>query len=215
MPQRTPHRETLLKTIGVCSPYLSVIIGIFLLRNGFLAVLFYHLVLLFVIVKTNKSNALRSLCRGFHPIWGPLMGLGGLVPGIVILLLWPISKREHVDLFEILTMLNLKDGFFILFAIYACLVNPFLEELFWRGCFKNPTLWPNIIDILFAGYHALVVIPILKAPFVFLIFLAMVCVGWLFRILYRFNRGLLIPLMTHIVADIAILFAVWKIIRQL
>jgi membrane protease YdiL (CAAX protease family) len=142
-----------------------------------------------------------------------LICLGGIVPGIVILYLWPIAKQEQTELSEILAMLNLKNVSFILFAIYASIVNPFLEESFWRGCFNSGALHPNVIDMLFAGYHALVVSPVLKAPFVLLVFLAMIFVGWFFRMLYRITGGLAIPLLTHIIADIAILFAIWRIMQ--
>jgi hypothetical protein len=38
-------------------------------------------------------------------------------------------------------------------------------------------------------------------------------VGWIFRNIYRLTSGLVIPLLTHIVADIAILYALWKIMQ--
>ncbi len=200
------------KILGISSPYLAVLLGVFLLKNGFGAVVFYHLVLFVCVAAINKSNAMKLLSKGFQRYPDLLICLTGLVPGVIILYLWPIAKLEQVDLSQTLAMLNLDSQLFKLFAVYACLVNPFLEESFWRGCFKNDTRWPSFVDVLFAGYHGLAVFPVLNTGFVLFIFAAMVFVGWIFRTLYRVTGGLLIPLVTHIIADIAILWALWKII---
>lgn len=212
MPKYAP--KPVFQTVGICSPYIAVLLGVFLLRNGFLAVLLYHLALLPCIIRINKSSAIKLLFKGFHRIAGPLICLGGLVPGIVILYLWPLVRGEQVDLAKTLATLNLNGQLFIFFAAYAYLVNPFLEESFWRGCFKNETRRPNAIDMLFAGYHALAVFPVLKLPFVCFVFAAMTVVGWLFRTLYRHTGGLLTPLLLHIIADISILYAIWKIMQS-
>lgn len=212
MTQPASHSTRIFQTLGVVSPYLAVLLGVFLLKNGFLAVLVYHLVLLLCIVKIDGVKPFRLLLKGWNSVLGPLMCLGGVVPGVVILYLWPIARQEHADLAQLFALLNLDDRWFTAFAVYACLVNPFLEESFWRGCFNNRSWLPAPIDALFSGYHALVVIPVLSAPFVVLLFLAMLVVGWLLRTLRRLTGGLLIPLLTHLIADIAILYAVWKLI---
>jgi membrane protease YdiL (CAAX protease family) len=213
MTNRAKQTETLLKATGIGSPYLAVIAGVFLLKNAFFAILFYHLVLLSVIIIIKKRLLIRPFLKGFNFILGPLLCLGSILPGVVILTGWPIAHREGIELSAIFSTLNLGQGFYMAFAVYACLVNPFLEESFWRGCFDNRAVGPNTIDMLFAGYHALAVFPILKIPYVFLVFAAMFFVGWLFRTIYRLTGGLLIPLLMHIIADIAILCAVGMILR--
>ncbi|MHC4524046.1 MAG: CPBP family glutamic-type intramembrane protease [Planctomycetota bacterium] len=205
--------ENYLKICGIVSPYFAVLLGVFYFKNGFLAVLAYHLILLLCIVGINRTKAIKLILTGFHRNIGPLICLGGLLPGVVILFLWPIAKSESIKIDELFETINLTGTSFIVFALYACFVNPFLEESFWRGCFNSKAVMPNIVDVLFAGYHALAVFPVLKPVFVFLIFLTMAFVGWLFRTLYRISCGLAIPLLTHIIADIAILYAVWKIIQ--
>ena len=72
---------------------------------------------------------------------------------------------------------------------------------------------PGPVDAFFAGYHAIVLIPVIKPVFVGLAFLALMFVGWAFRNIYRLTGGLAIPLLTHIVADVAILYAVWKLMQ--
>ena len=213
MPKQTQQIELILKAIGVSSPYLAVIIGVFVINNGFLAVLFYHLILLAVVVIIKKSSIIPLLLNGFKPWLALLLCLGGVLPGIVIFTCWPIAAREGSDPIKTLSMLNLGQNIFLTFAIYACLINPLLEESFWRGCFKNQARWPNGVDVLFAGYHALSVFPVLKPFFVLFVFAAMIFVGWLFRNIYRLTKGLIIPLITHIIADITILYAIWQIMQ--
>ena len=213
MPIRKIPAETFMKSCGIASPYFAVILGVFFFKNGLFAVLLYHLILVICVVGINRSKALKLLMSGFHRYLGPLVCLGGLLPGVVIYFLWPIAKLESVDLAQLMESVNLTNTSFTIFALYACIVNPFLEESFWRGCFK-PGLWSlNPVDALFAGYHAIVLIPVVKPIFVLLSFMALMCVGWIFRNIYRLTGGLAICLLTHIVADIAILYAVWKIMQ--
>lgn len=212
MTRPASHAKRIFQTLGIVSPYLAVLLGVFLLKNGFLAVLLYHLILLLCIVGVSGLQTFGRLAKGWNRTLGPVMCLAGLVPGAVILLFWPLARQEQADLAKMLALLNLDDRWFIAFAAYACLLNPILEESFWRGAFNNPSLLPAPVDALFSGYHALVVIPVLKAPYVVLLFLAMLTVGWLLRTLARLTGGLLIPLLTHTIADIAILCAIWKLI---
>lgn len=192
---------------------MAVVAGVFFLRNAFAAVLFYHLVLLICILKLNGTGAFRLLQKGFHRFIGPLICVGGIVPGVVIVYLWPIAKPSGTDITGTLDMLNLGGPMLLVFAIYACFVNPVLEEAFWRGSFSKGSIWPNPIDALFAGYHAVAIAPVVKPLFAAFIFAALVFVAWLFRQLYRLTGGLLIPFVTHVIADIAILYAIWTITR--
>ena len=201
------------QAIGLCSPYIAVLVGVFIFKNIFPAVLFYHAVLLICITGINKSNAVKLLYKGYHGCIGPLVCLGGLLPGIVIIYCWPVAKPEEANLSELFSMLSLNKELFAVFAVYACLINPFLEESFWRGCFKSRSVLPTPVDALFAGYHAIAVYPAVKPVFAVFLFFVMTFVGWLFRYLYNFTGGLLIPLLTHIIADIAILYAFWMIMQ--
>ncbi len=202
-----------LKLCGIISPYLAVVLGVFYFKNGLFAVLLYHLILLICIIGINRAKALKLIKSGFNWHIGPLICLGGLLPGVIIFFLWPIAKLESVDLAQLMESVNLTHTSFTVFTLYACFVNPFLEESFWRGCFKPGSWIPSYIDALFAGYHAILLIPVVRSIFVLLAFMALMCVGWMFRNIYRLTSGLAISLLTHIVADIAILYAVWKIMQ--
>lgn len=198
--------------LGICSPYIAVIGFVFMLRNLLLAVGFYHLVLLICILAIRRTGTCKLCFKRFPWRFGVIC-LGGIVPGFVILAAWPMARAEHVELADLMTTLHVNKPLFIAFSIYACLVNPLLEEGFWRGCFDNRSIRPNGVDILFAGYHALAVCVILKPPFVVVLLAAMTFAGWLFRTLYRLSDSLLPALLLHSIADIAILYAIWKLIE--
>ena len=205
--------ENFFKTCGIVSPYLAVFLGVFYFKNGLFAVLLYHLTLSICIIGINGVKALKLIKSDPIRHISPLICLGGLLPGVVIFFLWPIAKLESINLAQLMESVNLTYTTFTLFALYSCFINPFLEESFWRGCFKPRSWTPNLIDALFAGYHAVVLIPVVKPVFVLLSFMALMCVGWAFRNIYRLTGSLSIGLLTHIVADIAILWAVWKIMQ--
>jgi membrane protease YdiL (CAAX protease family) len=190
-----------------------VIVGVFVLRNAFAAVLFYHLVLLVCILKLNGTSAFRQLTQGFHRYVGPVIIVGGIVPGFVIVYGWPVAKTAGIDLPNTLASLNMGGPMLLVFALYACFVNPILEEAFWRGSFEKGSIRPNAVDALFAGYHAVAIAPVVKPLFAVLLFAALVFTAWLFRQLYRLTGGLLIPFITHVIADIAILYAIWSVSR--
>lgn len=205
--------ENFFKTCGIVSPYLAVFLGVFYFKNALFALLLYHLTLSICIIEINGVTALKLIKS--DPIWhiSRLICLSGLLSGVVIYFLWPIAKLESINLAQLMESVNLKNTSFMFFALYVCFVNPFLEESFWRGCFKPGSWAPRYIDALFAGYHAIILVPVFKPVFVLLSFTALMCVGWIFRNIYRMTGGLAIDLLTHIIADIAIFYAVWKIMQ--
>ncbi len=205
--------ETTLKIAGIISPYLAVILGVFVFKSGTFAVLLYHLILLICIISLNRKKTLKLLVSGFRPCYWPLICLGGLLPGAVIFYLWPWARQETINLAHTMDSVGLSNVSFTAFALYACFVNPFLEESFWRGCFKPKSWLPGPVDVLFAGYHAVVMFPVAKPAFVIFSFLALAFVGWIFRQFYRLTGGLAIPVLIHIVADITIVWAMWQIMQ--
>ncbi|MDQ3004678.1 MAG: CPBP family glutamic-type intramembrane protease, partial [Chloroflexota bacterium] len=98
------------------------------------------------------------------------------------------------------------------FIAYFALVNPLLEEFFWRGFLGNPANGVYIYDLIYAGFHALLLIG--KVPIYSIIFALTVLTfaGWLWRQIAREDRGLLAPVLGHMAADFTILLAVfWKL----
>lgn len=80
--------------------------------------------------------------------------------------------------------LGLKASTWPAFIAYFALVNPFMEEYFWRGYFGNPAKGLYIYDFVYAG--------------------------WFWRQVSREDHGLLAPVLGHMMADFTIAIAVYR-----
>ena len=86
------------KICGAVSPYLAVVLGVFYFKNGFLAILLYHLLLLICIIGINRAKAFKLIKSGFNWHIGPVICLGGLLPGVLIFFLCPLQNWNRLIL---------------------------------------------------------------------------------------------------------------------
>ena len=104
--------------------------------------------------------------------------------------------------------MGLDSGSFLFFAWYS-VVNPWLEELYWRGYQGSALRRPSVRDVLFGGYHVLVLVLLVEWPFAVLAGVALAFAAWLWRQVTRRFEGLLVPVATHTLADLGIVAAVY------
>ena len=98
------------------------------------------------------------------------------------------------------------------FIAYFTLINPLIEEYFWRGYLGNSTKGFSVSDLLYAGYHALILIDKVQIGSIIYALIALVTAGWLWRQIAREDHGLLAPVLGHMAADLTIILAIyWKI----
>lgn len=188
-------------------PYAAVLVGLFALRSAWVAVIGYHLGIVCVITAARSWGRARDLLSGWNA-WAFL----ALVPaflgaGVAIYLAWPVARLEPVDPATALAGLGLDRSALWLFAWYS-LINPWLEELYWRGFLYSEPGRPAPCDLLFGGYHVLVLLLLVEWPFAALAGIALAAAGWVWRLLVRRLGGLLVPALTHLAADAAIVAAV-------
>ncbi|MBN2511738.1 MAG: hypothetical protein JXB18_02260 [Sedimentisphaerales bacterium] len=170
----------------------------------------YHAILALCVCIVNRAMV-SELTKGFSLPQSFLFGFAALLCGLVIYWFWPHAKTDTVDLSAVLHNYKL-DGFAGgLFAAYSILVNPILEELFWRGCFNPSPRKPAFIDLAFAGYHGLALNLVLQPAYVIAVIILLIGVSWLFRHLKLANRGLAIPYIMHLAADISIIASIWML----
>ena len=185
-------------------PYIAVLLGLFLLSSGWAALLLYQVGMVGCLLAW--SPPLRRGTGAGRRAPGVVLA-GVLAGGLPVLVLWVPLGLDRVAAVR-LTALGLSG-----ISLLACfgslvLVHPVLEELFWRGALGSRRPGPAAEDVLFAGYHALVLMIFLPWPWVAASTAAIAVTGWWWRRLAAASGGLLLPVISHVAADLGILGAV-------
>lgn len=190
-------------------PYLAVAIGLLWMQHAFLALLGFHFAILFSLLLARSPIPIKLLFQSKDVRWVMLNILLCGSSGIALYFLWSYFGVIE-DLPAQVEALGLTGTTWPVFITYFVLVNPLVEEYFWRGYLGSPTrrLYPS--DFLYAGFHGLVLLGKVQ-PFAVAYSLGMlVFAGWFWRQLARLNGGLLAPVLGHMVADFTILMAVYQ-----
>ena len=135
------------------------------------------------------------------------LGFGAtcLITAPLIYFLWPVMVRDGVDLAELVERWHLGGTAAVLFGLYSITVHPVLEESFWRGVLPDRLAG----DLLFAGFHLLVLAPLVHAAWLPLVFGVLASAAWIWRWMARTFGGLAVPVVTHALADLGVVLAVW------
>jgi len=199
-------------------PYAAMILGLDLLSSGWSAILLYHAGMAAVLAA--DAGPRRRLLSG----WDPRLGIAGILlgcsAGLVLAGVWPWTGIEG-SLAASLERLGLSGRTWLLFLPYHAVVNPLLEEPFWRGRTETAGRvgaaggWrPVWGDLLFAGYHVVVLHRFLTWPWTAAAFLVIAAAAGAWRWTAAKTGGLLIPLLSHGAADAAVMALLWgKTIR--
>lgn len=190
-------------------PYLAICIGIFWLRNAWAALLGFHSAILLSLVFARSQFPLITLFKSNNVRWVLLCVLLSGSGGIFLYLFWS-SLGIASDLSAHIAVLGLNSSSWILFSAYFSLVNPFIEEYFWRGYLGSPTKKPYISDFMYAGFHALILIGHVKVTSILYSLIVLALAGWFWRQVARADNGLFAPVLGHMAADVTILVAVYR-----
>lgn len=191
-----------LRFAWVILPYLAVYWGILTLRSAWGALIGFHLALLPLLL----SNQERT-----HPLLAPIstrnlipVAFAGLSAGLGLWLIWPLTGIPP-DYPARVEALGLRQDTWLPFIIYFTLINPFLEETYWRGILGSDSRLPQPVDFLFAGYHIVIIALFASPPWSLLGFLILAGAGWLWRQISRQTKSLLPAALFHMLADFSIL----------
>ena len=190
-------------------PYVAVFVGLYILNSAWAALLMYHIGIVLLVAYDRRISSWKRLCLGIKP-W-PLCSavVFCLLSGPLIFGLWKFMALEAaVDPGVILARYGLNDSSWVCFMLYFVVVNPVLEELFWRDYLGADPSRFSLVDLAFAGYHVLVLCLFIKWPWVFLGFCILAITGCLWRRFSIEQQGLAVPWISHTAADASIMIAV-------
>lgn len=125
------------------------------MHSAWLAAISYHLGMGLILAIEHRWGLAKQLLKGSNLliiVAGTILGAAG---GLVFYILWPwlgIAATYKSTLMS----LGLDNASFSLFMVYFIAFNAWLEELYWRGYLGSEGCFPEFLDILFGGYHLLV-----------------------------------------------------------
>lgn len=100
----------------------------------------------------------------------------------------------------------------IWFALQLCLLNPLLEEMFWRGLFFTDRKKPAATDFCYAAFHFYALLPFMPAAQSGVATIGLVGIGYFLRQLARRqDRSLVLPLVWHVLGDVAVVVAIARL----
>jgi membrane protease YdiL (CAAX protease family) len=138
----------------------------------------------------------------------------GACAGVVLYLLWPLLSVPP-DIGVYIRSIGLTPSSWPVFIAYYVLVNPFLEEYFWRGCLGSKAKHPILNDFLFAGYHMIVLAGSIAVPWLAVVFLVLCVAAWYWRQISIITGGLLAAILSHLAADITVILAIFYLTSAL
>jgi hypothetical protein len=196
-------------------PYVAMLVGLVGLDHGWIAFLLYHAGVLVAMRQTAPRP--RITPRRTPPFWvlpravgvGLAVGFGAL-GGILLELLWPVLVPGDLSVATdaYLTHLGLEGPARVSFVAYHVLVNPVIEERFWRRHLATASRRFDTGDVAFAGYHLVVLAPLLPVAWLVVTFGVLVVAGWVWRQVAVASGSLVLPVVSHLAADAAVMAVV-------
>ena len=190
-------------------PYLAVAIGLFWIQNAFWALIGFHIAIILSLLLARSSFPIKLLFKSKNIRWAVLNILLCGSSGLSLYFLWSYFGVMD-NLSGQMEALGLTSSTWPVFITYFALVNPFIEEYFWRGYLGSPTRGLFASDFLYAGFHALVLMNKVQTGAILYSLTLLVLAGWFWRQLARADEGLLAPVLGHMAADFTILMAVYR-----
>lgn len=194
--------------LWVVLTYLAVFLGLFTFQNAWGALAGFHLTLLPLIVIDRDKILLRL--RALVSV-GTLLAVAatGVIGGVGLWLTWPNAGLPN-DFSPFVAALGLSNTIWVPFILYFVLVNPLLEEAYWRSALTSPSRYPALIDFLFSGYHLFIVAPYLSLFWMLYVFIILACASWCWREVTRYTGSLWPAILSHALADLTILMVIYS-----
>ena len=200
-----------MKWIAPALAYLAIGLGLFVFHSAWGALVGFHVAILVSLLIARPNIPVTVLFKSTNIKWILLSILLCGSSGITLYFLWD-KFGVASDLSAQVKALGLNSSTWLPFIAYFALVNPFVEEYFWRGYFGNPTKNLHLYDFIYSGYHGLILIGMVGVRSIVFALSMLVLAGWFWRQVAREDHGLLAPVLGHMAADFTILFTVYKMV---
>jgi Type II CAAX prenyl endopeptidase Rce1-like len=188
--------------------YAVVGIGLFFFHNAWTALLSFHLAILVSLLIAKPKIPIKTLFTSKDIKWIFISILLCGSTGVTLYFFWDRFGIAN-DLSEHVTGMGLNQFTWIGFIAYFALVNPLLEEYFWRGYLGSNFTNFTISDFLYAGFHGLILMNTVQTSMIIYSLALLILAGWFWRQIARIDQGLLAPVLGHMAADFTILMAVF------
>ena len=194
-------------------PYLPLAVGLLLLKNAWVATFGFHAAILIVLWVHRTRWSPDVLRRGGGWAWLPLIALLTLAVGVLLVRIAAWYPGYDRYLRETLCGLGVSGPAMTALAFYICVVNPVLEEAFWRGLFFEGHRRLAIPDLAYGGIHVIILLPFMYAHQAVIGAVFLVGLGYVWRMLVRWRKGNALSLAWHVAADLTILLVAARIVR--
>lgn len=189
-------------------PYGTIGIGLLGLHNVWFSILGYHLGMIIVLLLAGPQISFRQVWRSRnYEILIVTSAFGGM-GGLLLYLFWPLLGIPG-DISQYLQNRGLTTAAWPFFLAYFILVNPWLEEYFWRSYLGSNSKNLTLNDLLFSGYHILVLVGVISVVWIIMVFVVLCMGAWFWRQANRWNQGLLASVVSHLAADATVIFAIY------
>jgi hypothetical protein len=202
------------RIISPSIPYITISIGLLVFHSAWLAILSYHTGMVVILLLSRTGVDIRRSYKSNNFCFPLISALVGAGSGILLFTLWPLFAIPD-DINSYIQNIGLNKGSWPVFLGYFVLVNPWLEEYYWRGYLATDTkgITPN--DLLFSGYHLIVLAGYIETIWLIVVFVCLTVGAWFWRQMNRLNGGLLASTVSHMAADITVIFTIYYISLQL
>lgn len=191
-------------------PYLTIGIGLLVFHNAWLAILGYHAGMVIVLSLSKTGLTIKRDFQGKRYWVLFITALAGAGGGILLYVLWPLLSVPD-DINTYIRSIGLNERTWPVFLTYFILINPLLEEYYWRGYLAGRARGLSLNDLLYSGYHLIVLAGQIDSIWLIAVFFALTIGAWFWRQMNQIGGGLLPSTISHVTADLTVILTIYYI----
>ncbi len=193
-------------------PYAVMLVGLHGIGSAWGAMLAYHAIAV-VWMGRSRGRVFRLLTAGRDARFLAVAIVFGAIGGLLMHALAPwldANRSLHAMMQDALATYGFGERSWIAFAAYHGIVNPVVEEAYWRGWLGSPARGLRIEDVAFAGYHLVVLAPFIEPIWLGVSLVSLTAAAWLWRRARVHTGGLAPAVASHMAADVSIMWVLTR-----